>query len=285
MTTVLKMAAFASALTLREIDTAGLHCGFYTIYPELAAQLLEQRNPKNRKIKEAKISQLVFDIKNGKFQLNGESIIFSNKGMLLNGQHRLTAIIAANMAVTTVVVLGIAEGNVGTIDQGIARGVGDVLHMETDTPNGNVLGAIARAYCGYLTNDGTYLGRHGHISRAAILQTVVENPQLFEIARWANNLSAHIKGIASSSQMGVARAILEPVYGDEAVHYLERVAHGDGIAMDSPAFVVRKRMLAAGRTTTAIAVECMMRGAIAWMAGRSMSRMQLDGKLPLLKKR
>ena len=285
MTTVLKMHQWPPALTMNGINAGVLDCGFYTIYPDLAAELLANRNPTNRAIKVVKLGQLISDVKNGNFTLNGETIIFSDSGNLLNGQHRLTAVVETGVPISSVVVTGIQSQARETMDQGKTRGAGDVLQMETETSNGNVFAAILRGYVGYHSSDKTTFGRVGHISRGALLEAAKDNPCLGEISEWAGKFKGVIKGVISSSQLGVARAILEPVYGDEVVYFLERVAQGDGLSIDSPGFAVRRRLMgASGRVTMLFAIECVMRGAIAHMEGRPLSRMQLDGKLPLLKK-
>lgn len=283
--TLTEKSYWAPFLTLGHIDQAPLDCGFYTIEPILAAQLLQTRNPKNRTLKEVKIGQLVTDIKTGNFRLNGETIIFSDEGNLLNGQHRLSAVVITGRPITTVVVFGIPGDAVATMDQGKTRAVGDILHMETDTPNGNTFAAILRGFIGYKSGDGTSFGRPSHITRAEILKAAQDNPQLGEITRWATRFKSDVKGVTTCSHLGIARAILEPVYGGEVVCFLEHVARGDGLSIDSPGFAVRRRLTSnAGRMGIASAIECMMRGAIAHMEGRRLSRIQMDGRLPLLKK-
>ena len=284
MATMLKEYHRLPELTLKVIETPGLHCGFYRIYPDIARELIEKRNPTNRSIKSTKISQLICDIRNGNFALNGETIIFSDTGHLLNGQHRLTAVIEADMSITTLVVTGIHSLARRTMDQGKMRGAGDVLHMETDTTNGNVLAAILRGFIAYNTGDKTSFGRTNAVSRATILQAQQDYPEIGVIAEWAVQFKNTVRGVTSATQIGIARSILEPVYGEEVIYFLERIAQGDGIEIDSPAFAVRRRLMSNGRATLAFGMECIMRGAIAYMEGRKLNHVKLEGRLPLLRK-
>jgi hypothetical protein len=59
--------------------------------------------------------------------LNGESIKFTNTGKLIDGQHRLRAIIKSQRAVPLMVVLDLDPAAFTTIDTGRARSASDVL--------------------------------------------------------------------------------------------------------------------------------------------------------------
>lgn len=65
------------------------------ITPERAATIMEQ-NIINRKINQANVDFLVDQMNDDQFVFNGESIIISNEGHLLDGQHRLMACIKSN---------------------------------------------------------------------------------------------------------------------------------------------------------------------------------------------
>ena len=62
-------------------------------------------------------------------KLNGEPIIIASDGTLLDGQHRLWAIVVSEATVPAVVVQGIDRSTFDTIDQGRKRTTGDVLSI------------------------------------------------------------------------------------------------------------------------------------------------------------
>lgn len=267
-------------LTPSYIDAMkGLHAGFYTISANSARELLK-RNVINRKMKEINRAQLRDDLVNGRFMLNGESIIFSSDGKLLNGQHRLEECAATGVPITSLVAMGIAPEAIYTMDQGRARTTGDILSMD-GAKNANVLASIARWFESYSRGDGRTLGRGTAITRAAQLDVIQRHPELAEIANWATHFSADLRGLASASILGLARAILEPRFGDEAVFYLERVAKGDELSAEDPAFAVRRRLHNhPTRASFAFALECILRGAVAHMEGRKLTRIQIENQLP-----
>lgn len=77
-----------------------------TVTPQQAAIWLS-KNPNNRKSSPSRVDRLTQDMLNGTFVLNGESIILDDTGALMDGQHRLMAIIASGTDQKMVVVRGI----------------------------------------------------------------------------------------------------------------------------------------------------------------------------------
>jgi len=66
--------------------------GFVDVTPELAEQLLAQ-NITNRNVRLSNLKLIVTDIEDGEFQLTHQGIAINSLGQLVDGQHRLLAII------------------------------------------------------------------------------------------------------------------------------------------------------------------------------------------------
>lgn len=99
----------------------GLRVELMQIPPDLAAKWLK-RNFVNRPIQRKHIKSLVDAIRAGQWDdANGETIIFGITGNLLDGQHRLTAVVEAQHAITSLVVFGVEEHKRATIDTGNKR--------------------------------------------------------------------------------------------------------------------------------------------------------------------
>jgi hypothetical protein len=98
------------------------------ITPVIAGKYLA-KNRHNRRLRTGRIRELADQMKREKWHLNGETIKFSNQDELLDGQHRLHAIIAADVAITTLVVRDLSPEAFVTIDQGAKRSGGDIFHV------------------------------------------------------------------------------------------------------------------------------------------------------------
>lgn len=83
--------------------------------PQRATELLE-RNMLNRPLSDQHTQRIARQIIDGRWRYNGDTIKISANGDVLDGQHRLWAIIEANIAVETVIVYGIEREAFATID-------------------------------------------------------------------------------------------------------------------------------------------------------------------------
>lgn len=99
------------------------------ITPERAQQLLETLDPKQRRQRVAHIKYLRAEIDHGRWKINGETIKISSEGRVIDGQHRLSAIVSSGKAVESLVVFGIDENAFDSIDTGMRRNAADVLTM------------------------------------------------------------------------------------------------------------------------------------------------------------
>jgi hypothetical protein len=106
---------------LREAEAALHDPGLYTmaiesIGPERAEAYLA-RNRGNRNIVQSHVAALARDIANGHWMFNAQPICFSRSGRLLNGQHRLSAVLEAGLPIEVMVMHGLPEEAFQTYDK------------------------------------------------------------------------------------------------------------------------------------------------------------------------
>lgn len=105
----------------------GLSAQFETIDSDQAKEYLKQ-NKSNRPLRERTVSRYAKDMKAGRWRLTCQGIGFDRHGALMDGQHRLHAVILSGATIVCLVVRGLEpEANDG-LDLGFNRGVDDVLH-------------------------------------------------------------------------------------------------------------------------------------------------------------
>ena len=97
-----------------------------TITPEKASLLLG-RNTENRKITDNHVLFLSKQMAKGDWLDNGETIKINKNGLLLDGQHRLNAIIHSGVTLNMIIVYDLEAKTFGTIDTGRKRSAADVL--------------------------------------------------------------------------------------------------------------------------------------------------------------
>jgi hypothetical protein len=117
------------------------------ISPAKAHLYLAAAGP-NRTVRKAAVTQYASDMAAGLWRQTGQGIIFDIEGRLMDGQHRLQAIIQSNRTVKMTVVRGVSPSAMPMIDVGLKRTVGDSLGIAGVT-NAAQVAAVARLALGY----------------------------------------------------------------------------------------------------------------------------------------
>lgn len=167
------------------------------ITPEKAKQLLEY-NSGNRTLNKNTITRYRNDMILGRWRPNGSSISIGPDGRLLNGQHRLSALIEAEVPIEFVIVEEDTDAVFTTLDIGVNRSTGTLLGL-AGIHNSNVVGAIARAILSY-ENAPTVIWDTGTAGgRTAVIEWVMENdsPLLQSAAHQTSDVRRQIPSIGS----------------------------------------------------------------------------------------
>lgn len=114
---------------LKIIQSQNLEAKIETVTPEMAKDWLEGQ-AKNRKWKRDVVERYKSEMVQGNWQINGQPIIFDGQGRMIDGQHRLMAVAEAGQPIKMLVVRGIREDAIKTIDTGKKRSMGDIFQMQ-----------------------------------------------------------------------------------------------------------------------------------------------------------
>ena len=118
--------------------------------PEMARGYL-QSNTRNRPLRQSHVTKLAREIAAKRWVYNGESIKFSRDGTLVDGQHRLHAVIRAGVAIETEVVTDLETASFYTIDSGLRRKTADYLSLDHGIVNSFIVANAGRMIVNYLT--------------------------------------------------------------------------------------------------------------------------------------
>lgn len=99
------------------------------VTPDVAKQMLK-RNGNNRKISDNHVGFLAKEMNNGNWLFDGSPIKFSEGGVLLDGQHRLNAVIKSDTSQKFLVVTGIDSAAFKVMDTGKNRNTADIMSVE-----------------------------------------------------------------------------------------------------------------------------------------------------------
>ena len=101
----------------------GKSAEFREITPHVAEQLLSVNADEQRNVNKRRVDQYATDMAKGLWKANGEPIIIDERGRLIDGQHRLRAVVASGVTIEALVVSGVSKDSYKTLDQGMNRGL------------------------------------------------------------------------------------------------------------------------------------------------------------------
>lgn len=233
------------------------------ITPELAAEWLQRRNVTNRPLSRRMLAMMVDDMREGRWQLTGEALIFDANGRLTNGHHRLTACIKAGVPFTSLVVRGVEPSAVFVQDTGRARTAGNMATI-MDIPQGKHSTAAARILLCYEGGDflTTYTGGVGGPTKTQIVEDCLSRPRFAESVLAGRKCSEVLFcGVASACHWLFSqkdRALAE--------EFFHKVQTGAGMEAGDPVLMLRSRVQSrnkpAGTEMLAITIK-------AWNATRA----------------
>lgn len=220
-----------------ELEEADITISYEVIDAEKARRYLEDSG-KNRPITSYRVKQLKEDIKSGDWGLIHQGIAFNEYNQLIDGQHRLTAIVEAGVAIGMFVFRGIPQSSFGLMDQHKVRNAPD-LHALLGGDYSKSVMPIARAmYLG--------LGKRGRVKSGRSSQLMAEFA--LKYADIINPIYDHLKKVPFySGPIAAAFANAAAVYGlDSVIPSLERLRDQLFDATDDPMMKLNDYMLRSG---------------------------------------
>jgi hypothetical protein len=144
------------------------------ISPELARQWLNL-NIGNRPASQAHVAKLERFIREGKWKMTGDPIRFSKTGKLIDGQHRLQAILNSGSTVQCVVMRDLEDEIFNVIDSGKSRQKSDILFIELGLPVETC--KVLASACGWVIDyEREQYGFRGRADESDVLECVTANP-------------------------------------------------------------------------------------------------------------
>jgi hypothetical protein len=237
-----------------------------TITPEVAKKMLES-NRNNRPICASVVKYLAKEMSNGKWRKNGETISFSDN-RLMDGQHRLMAVIKSGVTIKSLVVGGLADDVFESINTGKRRSASDVLSCTGEVNTRRLAAALAMI-------ERYYTSR----MQAA---TVYSNTEIKALLDKHPGVRDSIKKSHASKTTGlILPAVLDSCHylfsqkdADAADDFIHKLVTGTGLQEGEPYYCLRERLIRNSLSKTKITRVYMMALCIkAWNAERQGSKL------------
>ena len=192
---------------------------YEVVTPEMAERYLKTNYTNNRNVRMDWVNTLADIINNGNWQISHQGIAFDSNGVLLDGQHRLLAIVKAKKAVTMQVTRGLSKNTFKSIDAGIGRRNGDHFKF-AGVPNAT---AVAAIICRYLKAKDTKvvsLSLAGNKSDVSVaIDTYYQDEGYWQdVCRFASKIHARNPRLMNKTDIGFLVAHLERMLGYTSEH-------------------------------------------------------------------
>ena len=193
---------------------------------------------KNRPIHDAAVRRYGADMECGRWTLNGQGIIFDTNGRLVDGRHRLTAIVATSCEVTMLVVRGAKPEAFETMDSGRTRTLANTLAIEGHK-HAAATSATARICFAYVAGMNLKFSA----TRTELLSLVRRHPMIETYAAQVASRDYLIKN------MGVPRNSLAAVMAianntgereQDVKEFLDGFITGEGLFSGDPRLTLRR---------------------------------------------
>jgi hypothetical protein len=208
------------------------------ITPEKAQGWLEANTFVNRRVRDTHVKMIASEIREGRWKLNGEAIVFDPQGNLLDGQHRLWAIIEANRAVSSVVVRNITPDAFATLDSGVKRTAGDVLSA-SGIKNGMSAAAAIKLVHFVMSNDHNILNKMSNAETLALMDRYVGIEEASTLV--CNTTQA--RRIMAGTPLAATMYFALQVDRDKALDFLSGISSGEGLLRGDPRLTCRTYFL------------------------------------------
>jgi hypothetical protein len=208
------------------------------VTPQQAHEWLSIHNNQNRPLSSS-WRKLRDKIAAGLWQFNGEAVVFSSDGALLNGQHRLTAIARGEQAVFVLVVYGVDPSAFTSFDQGKTRGRADVLAIakyENCTTLASALNWMMRYDARAM--ESSWQPPHNE----ELLKHVESYPELLDSLQLVKGQWRSYKFV-SPGLLTALHAIISQEDAPAAALFFERVVDGIGNDKESWEYMLNRRLM------------------------------------------
>jgi hypothetical protein len=211
------------------------------ITPTMAKNWLE-KNSHNRPLNKRHLERLAKSISDGEWQMNGESIKISKCGSLLDGQHRLSAIVKTGTSVSMMVTKGLPLDTFHTMNIGArVRGAADVLAISGEKNYATLASAARMLKCWELDRGAPqFKGSNGAISVKQIEDTIARHPN---IRNFSSYKAPYLNKFFAGSVACFLGYLFHSVNAKKADIFFEGLVNGAGLESGNAILLLRDRLL------------------------------------------
>lgn len=207
------------------------------ITPERAAEYLKG-NAAGRSINRNAVEMYARDMAAGRWQQTHQGIALDEDDVLIDGQHRMHAVIRSRTAVRIWVTKGVPRQSFGAVDIGRGRTMADYFTI-AGQKHATQLAAVTRKVC--LWEAGLPWQRKITPTREELAKTLAEHPEIGEAAVFAHGWPA--RRTLAPAMAGFCWWLFSRLDRDDTTYFLESLRTGSNLEPGDPIYVLRERLI------------------------------------------
>lgn len=220
------------------------------ITPEYAAELLKM-NINNRSVRTRKVAELADAMRKGEWELSNDAIVISEGNILLNGQHRLMAVVKSGVPCPFILFTGARDSAFDVMDTPVVRKLSDAIERKGGKSASNIATALTR----YIrlhedkVNEWETIKRydfHTCATRRTTVKVYEANEKVIE--KWikkvenVNKKGCHLIPIGSLAALAIFLE-LDMLHGEERIESYIKALLIDGATQHKTILAVRKKFM------------------------------------------
>ena len=207
------------------------------------AEVLLKKNTMNRVLRPMKLSEYERQMKAGLWkEETGEAIKIATDGAIIDGQHRLTALIKANVSLMFLFITGLEKDVFTVIDSGAVRTSGDVFHIAGIENARNIAAGIRTYYMLNVGNKQFHFMRG--LSSTEALSLYNKKPDFWQAAyTMAIGWYGKSARILSPSLFAGFYAFFYDIDNDDAFEFMSYLGDGIDLSLENPIRLLRDKLL------------------------------------------
>jgi hypothetical protein len=212
-----------------------------TITPKKAAEYLGL-NTANRPLSTRTVREFAAAMRRGEWRVTHQGIAFDATGALVDGQHRLAAIVEADVPVDITVFTEVPEGAFDVLDTGKRRNAADVLAIEGEK-SAVMLAAMVRTVWLYQNRpELNWSGGDAGVTNHQIVTTLEQHPKLRDFIGVGEQIAAATGMIKSAA--GATSYLVTQASRRDLSPWFDGIVEGTGLVKGDPRLLFRRVMFA-----------------------------------------
>lgn len=219
----------------------GLNVQAVQLTPKMANKLLAS-NTHNRKVVQAKVNLWAEAMKRGEWRMNGEAIKIAADGTILDGQHRLYAVVQSGVTIPILIITGLPKQSQETMDTGKSRSLSDVFTLRGEK-NAVTLASVVASLVRYErwgVQAAFVTSNNWPVTNGQAIQWLESHPEVRESVNAIKGIGKHAN--IPEKVAGILHYRFTHISQEDGEDFFDKLDTGASMEQGHPILALRKQL-------------------------------------------